>query len=672
MQMEQHRDLITSLLVIFALIFAPCALALTGDQAAKLLAFDGSPNDEFGGAVAVDGDIAVIGARRDKGPSDRNDYAGSAYVFIRTNSGWQFDAKLTAPDFKSAHFFGESLGVSGNTVVIGARGDADNGFASGAVYVFTRTGTNWVLEAKLYPLGAKSKDVFGSAVAVDGNTILVGAPGYSVLGNTSGAAYVFSRSGTTWTQEARLLAADDVTDAFFGDHVDVKGDVAVIGAHRDNDNGLNSGSAYVFTRAGTNWTQEAKLLDPQGAPSDFFGGSVAVGGGTVVVGSPGRYLGFPGSFRSGSVFVFTRAGTNWNQEARLIALDGRPFDSFGASVDVDGDRVVIGTPLDDENGNNTGSTYVFTRTGTAWDQAAKLNALDREWGERFGNAVAIDGDTMVIGAWEDDDNGLFSGSAYVFSLRDDKPPTILNVVASPNPAPVGSSVALTATIDDSATDGSTIISAVYTIDAGLPQTMLATDGSFDSATENVVGSISPFPEAGVHNVCVSGTDSAGNTSTGECILLAVYDPDAGFVTGGGWIDSPAGAYFADPSSTGKANFGFVSKYKKGATTPTGNTEFQFKAGGLNFHSSSYDWLVVNQGGANAQFKGLGSINGSLSPNGNPYEFMLWVGDNETDTFRIRIWYADASNMESEVDIYDNGFNQGIDGGSIIVHTGNSK
>lgn len=144
------------------------------------------------------------------------------------------------------------------------------------------------------------------------------------------------------------------------------------------------------------------------------------------------------------------------------------------------------------------------------------------------------------------------------------------------------------------------------------------------------------------------------------INFVVYDPEGGegHVTGGGWIDSPEGAFKDEPSLTGKASFGFVSKYKKGASTPDGQTEFQFKAGGLNFHSSSYDWLVVTEGGTNALFKGTGTIGGV-----GEYKFMLWAGDDVTDTFRIRIWGVSVGV------VYDNGVEQPIGGGSIIVHKG---
>lgn len=172
-----------------------------------------------------------------------------------------------------------------------------------------------------------------------------------------------------------------------------------------------------------------------------------------------------------------------------------------------------------------------------------------------------------------------------------------------------------------------------------------------------------YPAAGLYDVCLTVNDGTVDSDP-ACTLAVVYDPSAGFVTGGGWIDSPAGAYKLDESLSDKATFGFVSKYKKGASVPEGNTEFQFQAGDLNFHSATYEWLVV-AGKSRAQFKGSGTVNGELDPNGNAYKFMLWAGDDAPDTFRIRIWW-EADGVENVV--YDNGFDQPIGGGSIVVHT----
>jgi hypothetical protein len=191
---------------------------------------------------------------------------------------------------------------------------------------------------------------------------------------------------------------------------------------------------------------------------------------------------------------------------------------------------------------------------------------------------------------------------------------------------------------------------------------------WDFGDDNVGTGVTPshsYAAVDIYDVCLTVNDGALGSAP-NCTIAVVYDPSGGFVTGGGWINSPAGAYTAAPSLAGKATFGFVSKYKKGASVPSGNTEFQFQAGGFNFHSDSYEWLVVNQGGANAQFKGSGTVNGALDNNGNTYKFMLWAGDGSPDTFRIRIWSEEGG---AETGIYDNGTDQAIGGGNIVVHKG---
>ena len=187
----------------------------------------------------------------------------------------------------------------------------------------------------------------------------------------------------------------------------------------------------------------------------------------------------------------------------------------------------------------------------------------------------------------------------------------------------------------------------------------------DSTTGTDTLPIHSYPAAGIYNACLTVNDGSLNSAP-ACTMAVVYDPSAGFVTGGGWIDSPAGAYQADETLAGKATFGFVSKYQRGATVPTGTTAFEFDLAGMAFSSQSYEWLVVNQASTNAQFKGSGLINGVADPNGNAYKFMLWAGDGSPDTFRIRIWWEDAG---GEHDVYDNAVAQPIGAGNIVVHTG---
>ena len=169
-----------------------------------------------------------------------------------------------------------------------------------------------------------------------------------------------------------------------------------------------------------------------------------------------------------------------------------------------------------------------------------------------------------------------------------------------------------------------------------------------------------YTDPSIYTVGVTVINSFDLEDTESFEYVVVYDPSGGFVTGGGWIDSPQGAYMPDPALTGRATFGFVSKYRKGADTPTGNTEFQFQVADLNFHSSRYEWLVVNRGGHRAQFKGEGTINGIEG-----YRFMIWASDEDPDRFRIKIWEEPEESVE--VIIYDNGSVQAIGGGSIVIH-----
>jgi hypothetical protein len=260
-------------------------------------------------------------------------------------------------------------------------------------------------------------------------------------------------------------------------------------------------------------------------------------------------------------------------------------------------------------------------------------------------------------------------------ISDTVAPIVTNVMITPNPAALNTPMNLKARIDDSMTFESPIESAEYNIDGGAFMPMTAEDGIFDTELENVQANINAFQVPGVYNICVHGSDSYGNISQEECVLLAVYDPEGGFVTGGGWIWSPFGAYTADPSLEGKANFGFVSKYTNGASIPTGQTQFQFKVADLNFHSDSYEWLVV--AGAKAKYKGVGTINGE-----GEYRFMLTGIDadiNESDNFdvdrfRIKIWIEDG---ETEDVVYDNALGSEEDlaateigGGSIKIHQSN--
>ncbi|WP_276258273.1 FG-GAP repeat protein [Haloglomus litoreum] len=384
-------------------------------QQAKLFASDGDSDDGFGHAVAVDGDTALAGAWGDEDPNGSG--AGSAYVFTRSGSTWSQQAKLLPTDGDAQDRFGWSVALSGDTALVGAYQDEDpNGSNSGSAYVFTRSGTTWSQQAKLLPTDGDDSDRFGYTVALDGDTAVVGAYlDEDPNGGGAGSAYVFVRSGTTWSQQAKLLPTDGETNDRFGFAVAVDGDTAVVGTSNDGDpNGPGSGSAYVFVRSGTTWTQQVKLFASDGDTYDYFGRSVAVAGDTVLVGALNDED--PNGGSAGSAYVFTRSGTTWSEEAKLAASDGDGSDQFGYAVALDGETAVVSAKTDeDPNGTFSGSAYVFTRSGSTWTEQAKLVASDGDFNDQFGHSVALSGDTAVFGAYLDGDpNGFNSGSAYVF------------------------------------------------------------------------------------------------------------------------------------------------------------------------------------------------------------------------------------------------------------------
>ena len=394
--------------------------AITSSETAKLLASDGAMNDQFGTSISVDGDTAVIGAPlEDDGGTD----SGSAYVFVRNpiDGIWAEQEKLTALDAATGDKFGSSVSVSGDTAVVSAHQSDDFGSNSGSTYVFVRNPIDetWTQQTKLTASDAAISDAFGISVSVNNNTAVIGAFSDDDGGTNSGSAYVFVRnpSDGIWTQKAKLTASDGAARDLFGRTVTVSGDTAVVGANQDDDAGKNSGSAYVFVRnpIDETWTQQTKLTASDAATGDNFGISVSVSGDTSVIGS---YLnGEAGSLQSGSAYIYVRSGNAWSEQAKLTADDAAGSDLFGFSVSVSGDTAVVGAYQDDDAGSDSGSAYVFNRSGSIWSQQIKFVASDAIGDDNFGFSVSASGSTAVVGAHKADSiGGSDSGSAYVFSF----------------------------------------------------------------------------------------------------------------------------------------------------------------------------------------------------------------------------------------------------------------
>lgn len=384
--------------------------AIPGDVA-TLVADDGDTNEFFGFSVAIAGDIAVVGAQ---GDDENGDESGAAYVFTRSDAGWSQEAKLTANDAEAGDQFGGSIALFGETILVGARRDDDNGDESGAAYLFTRYESDWIQQAKLTAADGEAGAEFGRSVALSDDTVIIGAARDDEKGEDSGSVYVFTRSGTNWSQLAKLTAADGAKGDVFGISVALDGDTALIGADLDDDKGENSGSVYVYTRSKGTWSQQAKLTAADAGNVDIFGVRVAISGDTALIAAR-RDDDDVNGVDSGSAYVFIRSGTSWTQQAKLTANDAEAGDLFGFNVALYGDTGIVTAAMDDDKGPNSGAAYVFTRSGSDWSQQTKLTAADGAADDVFGWSVSLSGNTAMIGA----PTSIFElpggpGSAYIF------------------------------------------------------------------------------------------------------------------------------------------------------------------------------------------------------------------------------------------------------------------
>ena len=396
--------LIIALFAAASVLSTAAASADLGDQLFKLLPDDGAAGDNFGFSVAISGATAIVGAHRD---DDNGDTSGSAYLFdISDPTNPTQIAKLLPNDGAEFDHFGESVAISGATAIVGAHYDDDNGEVSGSAYLFETTTGEQI--AKLLPNDGAAYDGFGGCVAISGATAIVGSIRDDDNGIDSGSAYLFDT--TTGRQIAKLLPNDGAAYDFFGGRVAISGAIAIVGAHLDDDNGRWSGSAYLFDS--TTGRQIAKLLPNDGAADDRFGSGVAISGATAIVGA---LFDDDNGVDSGSAYLFDISDpANPRQLFKLLPNDGAAWDFFGP-VAISGATAIVGARGDDDNGSFSGSAYLFDiSTGR---QIAKLLPDDGEAFDRFGS-VAITGspgkETAIVGALFDGDNGNASGSAYLF------------------------------------------------------------------------------------------------------------------------------------------------------------------------------------------------------------------------------------------------------------------
>ena len=406
------------------------------EQTAKLTADDGAVADFLGTSVAISGDTAIVGSPQDD--VGANGDQGSAYIFVRSGTTWIQQQKLTASDGAAMDIFGYSVAIFGDTAIVGAPpSDVGTNTEQGSAYIFVHSGTTWSQQQKLTAADGAAGDIFGSSVAISGDTVIVGATFDTVGANTGqGSAYIFVRSGTTWSQQQKLTASDGAANDEFGD-VAISGDTAIVGSIFDDVGAnANQGSAYIFVRSGTTWSEQQKLTSADGAVGDRFGFLPAISGETAIVGAPTDDVGV--NANQGSAYVFVRSGTTWSEQQKLTAADGAASAQFGFSSAISGETAIIGANVDDVGANgNQGSAYVFLRSGTTWSQQQKLTASDGAEFDNFGTHVAISGETAIVGSPFHSVGAIaVQGSAYVFvdgSVTPTPTPT-----PSPTPTPTPS------------------------------------------------------------------------------------------------------------------------------------------------------------------------------------------------------------------------------------------
>lgn len=481
-----------------AALFGPCSAPQT---VGELTPVGEGMDDWFGAAVTVDANLALVGA---PGDDSLGNGAGAAYVFEQTGATWVRVAKLTASDAAEYDTFGSAVAISGDVAVVGAPSHDGQAVDAGAAYVFERADGVWTEVIQLTASDGADCDGFGRSVAISGDMLVVGADGNDEQGFDAGAAYMFQRVDGVWTPAGKLTASDGTDGDAFGVAAAISGSTLVIGAYRNA--GGSPGSAYVFESVGGVWTETAELAAADGVMGDNFGHAVAIHGDVIALGAsvPAEWADGPGA-----AYVFERVGTAWTQTAKL----GAWVHTHTISVATNGDVVLVGRDIGDVPAN-AGEVYIFDHVGGTWAPAAaggRLRAYDGVTGDFFGTSVALSGTTVVAGAVWHFEPPAAMGAAYVVDLSGDGVPWIAQ-------QPVDQAVGV---------GGSTTFSVVAVGPGELSYRWrrggrrLTDDGHISGATTATL-TINPVgPEdAGVYEVVIRGLCGA-NTSDGATLTIVV-------------------------------------------------------------------------------------------------------------------------------------------------------
>lgn len=381
----------------------------------KVVPNDGKAEDHFGFSVAIDGKTALVGAfKADAG--DLQD-SGAAYVYSFGATGWQQQAKLVAEPAYASDTLGGNVALRNHMALLGASRRDDKGEDAGAVFAFEKTADSWSQTQILTGVDAQAGDAFGQSIGLTERFLVIGAPHSDAPHKDSGSAYVYVRDNNKWQFQAKLIADDGVAGDLFGISVAIDGDTLLIGADLNDEKAENAGAVYVYVFDGEKWQQQAKLMAQDGANTDIFGVRVALFGDTALISARRDDIEGVGT-DAGSAYIFERTEGKWTQTQKLVAPDGKADDRFARGVALNKDTALISAMHQDAQGDNAGALYVFSKQLGQWRYRRKILATDGASEDRFGWNLALTSKHAIVAAPHRDDNGNSSGAAYILELAD--------------------------------------------------------------------------------------------------------------------------------------------------------------------------------------------------------------------------------------------------------------
>jgi hypothetical protein len=373
--------------------FAYASTSAMGTLTKQTLPPNSWKGGHYGMAVSISGDYAAVGAEEDT--LNAATICGAVYIYQRINGSWTLQTRILAPDAANGDYFGSDISLAGDDLVVGA-GNKKVGanFGQGAVYVFHRNGNDWPLQQKLVASDGIANGSFGNAVLITGNTLLVGAGGMKIGNNAAqGAAYVFIRTGTVWAQQQKLLATDGTAEAYFGSALAIDGDFMAIGAGSAQTNGAKHGGVYIFVKVGNTWLQQTKVLSPDAFPGGRFGNSVSLHADILVVGAPYEQY---GTAVTGMVHVFKRSGSSWPVSGNMVPSTMDYDTRFGNKVLVKNGYIFVSSPNERVGDITPGVVHVYKMDANGLRSIRHITMPDATGSAYWATALDFDGQSYIM------------------------------------------------------------------------------------------------------------------------------------------------------------------------------------------------------------------------------------------------------------------------------------